>query len=58
MAKPKKKTPTRKPAAQLRFENASLKGDFEIFLPEGWKVSSSKAKPTKRSPANKKQKQK
>jgi hypothetical protein len=56
MAKQKKKKSSKKFATTFRLKNASLKGDFEVFLPEGWKVSKSTAKSSKRVPEKKSRK--
>jgi hypothetical protein len=56
MAKRKKKTPAKNSVTAWRLQNASLKGDFEIFLPKGWSVSRSAAKSSTQVPAKKSRK--
>ena len=45
----RKRSSSKQSATTLRFKNTSLKGDFEIFLPEGWNVSKSSCKILKAS---------
>jgi hypothetical protein len=49
MANRMKKKSSKKSTTTLRLKNPSLAGDFEIFLPTGWKLSKSTAKIPKNS---------
>ncbi len=56
MAQQNKKKSSKKPATTFRFKNTSLKGDIEIFLPEGWNVSKATARSFKKATAKKSRK--